>query len=135
MLSENLQTLRKEKGLSQEALAARLHVVRQTVSKWEKGLSVPDAEMLLKLADILETDVATLLGAPIETKEDPSALAMQLGRIAAEMAVKNRRTKLIWKIVIFIIAAYLLLNILSLAAFSQFSYHQNTYEEMMQSIS
>ena len=111
MLSENLQTLRKEKGLSQEALAARLHVVRQTVSKWEKGLSVPDAEMLLKLADILETDVATLLGAPIETKEDPSALAMQLGRIAEEMAVKNRRTRRIWHTIGLIFLVLLLLNL------------------------
>lgn len=39
MLNENLQALRKAKGLSQEELAERLHVVRQTVSKWEKGVS------------------------------------------------------------------------------------------------
>lgn len=135
MLSENLKALRTAKDYSQEELAARLHVVRQTISKWEKGLSVPDADLLLKLADILETDVATLLGAKIEEKAEPSELAAQLSRIAEEMAAKNRRAKLIWKIVIFIIAAYLLLNILSIAAFSQFSYEQDTYEEMIQSIS
>lgn len=39
MLSENLKTLRRQKGFTQEDLAARLNVVRQTVSKWEKGVS------------------------------------------------------------------------------------------------
>ena len=46
MLSDNIKTLRKSKGLTQEELANRINVVRQTVSKWEKGYSVPDAEML-----------------------------------------------------------------------------------------
>ena len=52
MLSENLKNLRKAKGLSQEELAIKLNVVRQTVSKWEKGLSVPDSEMLIRLAEV-----------------------------------------------------------------------------------
>ena len=54
MFSENLKTLRKQKGFSQEELATRLHVVRQTISKWEKNLSVPDADTLIRLAEILE---------------------------------------------------------------------------------
>ena len=62
MFHENLKALRKDRGLSQEELAARLHVVRQTISKWEKGLSVPDAEMLLRLAEVLDTTVSRLLG-------------------------------------------------------------------------
>ena len=49
MLSENIKRLRKAKGLSQEELAVKLNVVRQTVSKWEQGLSVPDADLLIKL--------------------------------------------------------------------------------------
>ena len=53
MFGENLKMLRKQKGFSQEELAVRLHVVRQTISKWEKGLSIPDAEMLIRLAEIL----------------------------------------------------------------------------------
>ena len=57
MLNENLKQLRKSKGLSQEELAIRLNVVRQTISKWEKGLSVPDADMLIKIADISEVSV------------------------------------------------------------------------------
>ena len=50
MLSENIRNFRKAKALSQEELAAKLHVVRQTVSKWETGLSVPDAELLVALS-------------------------------------------------------------------------------------
>lgn len=69
LFSENLKALREEKGLSQEELATKLNVVRQTVSKWEKGLSTPDAEMLLKLAEVLGTSVSVLVGedAPNET--------------------------------------------------------------------
>lgn len=66
MFGENLKTLRKQKGFSQEELATRLHVVRQTISKWEKNLSVPDADTLIRLAEILEVSVSELLGAKIE---------------------------------------------------------------------
>ena len=61
MLSENIKALRKAKGLSQEGLAARLNVVRQTVSKWEQGLSVPDADLLIQISAVLETSASTLL--------------------------------------------------------------------------
>ena len=70
MLNENLKAIRKAKGLSQEDLAAQLHVVRQTISKWEQGLSVPDSDMLISLAEALETPVSTLLG---ETVTEPPA--------------------------------------------------------------
>lgn len=62
MLNKNIKTIRKSKGLSQEELAIKLHVVRQTISKWEQGLSVPDSEMLLSLSEALETPVSILLG-------------------------------------------------------------------------
>lgn len=62
MLHENMKTIRKAKGLSQEELAVKLHVVRQTISKWEQGLSVPDADMLLSISEVFETPVSTLLG-------------------------------------------------------------------------
>ena len=55
MLSNNLKRIRKSKGLSQEELAIKLNIVRQTVSKWENGLSVPDSDMLITLADELDT--------------------------------------------------------------------------------
>lgn len=62
MLNENIKIIRKAKGLSQEELADKLHVVRQTVSKWERGLSVPDSELLISLSEVLETPVSVLLG-------------------------------------------------------------------------
>ena len=69
MLKDNLKTLRKNKGLSQEELSIKLHVVRQTVSKWESGLSVPDAEMLITISEIFEIPVNEILGENIEEKE------------------------------------------------------------------
>jgi putative transcriptional regulator len=70
MLSENIKTIRKSKGLSQEELAVKLNVVRQTVSKWEQGLLVPDADLLISISQALETPVSTLLG---ETVAEPTA--------------------------------------------------------------
>ena len=71
MFADNLKTLRRARGLSQEELAGRLHVTRQTISKWENALSVPDAELLLRLAEELEVPVSRLLGGPVE--EEPAA--------------------------------------------------------------
>ena len=65
MLSENIKAIRKSKGLSQQELAIKLNVVRQTVSKWEQGRSVPDSDLLIALSDVLETPVSTLLGEPV----------------------------------------------------------------------
>ena len=62
MLNENIKAIRKSRGLSQEEFAVRLNVVRQTVSKWERGLSVPDSDMLLSVSEVLETPVSVLLG-------------------------------------------------------------------------
>ena len=135
MFSENLKSLRKAKGISQESLAAQLHVVRQTVSKWEKGLSVPDADMLLKLADILETEVSVLLDANIETQAAPSPVAEQLGRIAEELAVKNRRAKRLWRIAGVILLVLLLINILQFAgAFVVREYAFQTDTEVIETI-
>lgn len=69
MLSENIKTIRKAKGLSQEELAVKLNVVRQTVSKWEQGLSVPDSDLLIALSQALETPVSTLLGETLAPSE------------------------------------------------------------------
>lgn len=71
MLNENIRSIRKSKGFSQEELAIKLNVVRQTISKWEKGLSVPDSDMLIAISEALETPVSTLLGETIvEPKPD-----------------------------------------------------------------
>ena len=121
MFSENLKTLRKQKGFTQEELAARLNVVRQTVSKWEKGLSVPDADMLMRLAEILETTVSTLLGSAIPDEKEPDDIAEQLARINEQLAVKNRRSRRIWRTVAAVLIAlaviYILLIALNVIAF------------------
>lgn len=76
MLNENIQALRKSKGLSQEELALKLNVVRQTVSKWERGLSVPDAEMLVAIGEVLDTPVSTLLGETVPASEPEGIQAL-----------------------------------------------------------
>ena len=96
MLSENIKTLRKQKGYSQEQLADKLNVVRQTVSKWEKGYSVPDADMLEDMADIFEVQVSELLGGEIITEEETSdidELAKQLRIFNEYLAERVRRRK------------------------------------------
>ena len=99
MFGENLKNLRKQKGLSQEELAERLHIVRQTVSKWEKGLSVPDADFLIRIAEIFETSVSTLLGDTIEPSNDKSIVAEKLEQLNTLLAERNRRSRRIWKAV------------------------------------
>ena len=118
MFGENLKTLRKQKGFSQEELATRLHVVRQTISKWEKNLSVPDADTLIRLTEVLEVSVSELLGAKIENENTASDVAEQLSRINEQLAIKNRRSRRIWKIVAIILAAIVLINIFIAVFFS-----------------
>mgnify|MGYP000869306016 CR=1 FL=1 len=112
MFNDNLKALRKAKGLSQEELAIRLNVVRQTISKWEKGLSVPDADMLIRIAEIFETSVSKLLGAKIVDEADTDHVAQQLSRINEQLAIKNHRAKLIWKIILGAIIAVIVFNLL-----------------------
>ena len=117
MCGENLKTLRKQKGFSQEELATRLHVVRQTISKWEKNLSVPDADTLIRLAEILEVSVSELLGAKIENENTASDVAEQLSRINEQLAIKNRRSRRIWKVVAIVLAVIVLLYVFAIAVF------------------
>lgn len=113
MFHENLKALRRDRGLSQEELAARLNVVRQTISKWEKGLSVPDATMLIRLAEVLDTTVNRLLGADIPEEEaGRDRLAEQLTRINEQLAVRNRRGRFVLRLVLGILAAFVVVNLL-----------------------
>ena len=121
MFAENLKTLRRARGLSQEELAGRLHVTRQTISKWENALSVPDAELLLRLAEELEAPVSRLLGGPVEDEPAPDQVAAHLAELNRLLAQRNRRSRLIWRVVagvlIGIVALYVLLMVFSAAAF------------------
>ena len=98
MLKENIKSIRKSRGLSQEELAIKLNVVRQTISKWEQGLSVPDSEMLISISEVLETPVSTLLGENIsESKvDDLKAISEKLEIINLQLLQrKNARRKTI----------------------------------------
>ena len=128
MLQENLRALRKARGLSQEDLAQRLHITRQTLSKWENGLSVPDAQLLLRLAEILEVSVAQLLegsSEPGQEEGEQISVAEQLERLNALLAERNRRSRRIWKIVAGVLigaaALTVLLLLSSLIAFRSFT--------------
>ena len=100
MLKENIKRIRKMKGLSQEELAVKLNVVRQTISKWEQGLSVPDSEVLLVISEVLETPVSTLLGETISEPQadDLKVIAEKLEVINLQLAQRkiNRRRIIHW---------------------------------------
>lgn len=115
MFSENLKALRHKKGLTQEVLAIKLNVTRQTISKWEKGISVPDAEMLVLLAEILEVSISQLLGQQVPESVDKNEIADYLAQIAEQLAIKNRRTRRIVKIVVGIIATIIIAYVLLVA--------------------
>ena len=91
MLKENIKTIRKSKGLSQQELAVKLNVVRQTISKWEQGLSVPDSDMLLSISEVLETPVSTLLGENVIEPEvdDLKAISAKLEVINLQLAQRK----------------------------------------------
>lgn len=100
MLSENIKVIRKSKGLSQEELAVRLNVVRQTISKWEQGLSVPDSDMLISLSEALDTPVSVLLGETVAESrpDDIRAIAEKLEIINMQLAQRKlaRQRALHW---------------------------------------
>ena len=120
MLNENLRAIRKSKGLSQEELAIKLNVVRQTISKWEQGLSVPDSDMLISIAEVLETPVSTLLGETVAeaTSDDLKAISQKLEVINLQLAQKKaaRQKTLHWCFIalcVVVVIAYAALIVLN----------------------
>ena len=140
MFGDNLKTIRKAKSYTQEELAIKLNVVRQTVSKWEKGFSVPDADTLCKIADALETSISELLGSEINTEINRNEVAEQLAKISEQLAIKNRCSKKIWKIIGIILLAIIVVKIiwvaLGMSAFNSYKYSENStvIEENMEEI-
>ncbi|MEI3362030.1 MAG: helix-turn-helix transcriptional regulator [Oscillospiraceae bacterium] len=120
MLSENIRAMRKSKGLSQQELAMKLNVVRQTISKWEQGRSVPDSDMLILISEALEIPVSTLLGETIaETQvDDLKAISEKLEIINLQLAQKNveRRNRIqgslivLCSMIVVISAVFMVLN-------------------------
>jgi putative transcriptional regulator len=145
MLGENIKKYRQKKQFTQEELAVRLHVTRQTISKWEKNYSVPDAEILVRLAEILEVQISQLLGTEADdetqaAQEKENALAEQLANIAEQMAIKNRRSKRIWKTIgiaiAIIIAVNIVITVWGAVSFSNMTSTGNiqTYEQTEQTV-
>ena len=125
MLNENIKAIRKTKGLSQQELAVKLNVVRQTISKWEQGLSVPDSDMLISISEVLETPVSTLLGENvIEAEVDAlKAISVKLEVINLQLAQRKTTRKRIlhWFLISLCIAIAVIFAIL-LALESPYQY-------------
>ncbi len=117
MLNENIKAIRRSKGLSQQELAVKLNIVRQTVSKWEQGLSVPDSDMLISLSEVLETPVSTLLGETvIETEIDTlKAISEKLEVINLQLAQRKTTIKKIihWSLISLCVIIVIVFAILS----------------------
>ena len=103
MLNENIKAIRKSKGLSQQELAVKLNVVRQTVSKWEQGLSVPDSDMLISISEALETPVSTLLGETVTESEvdELKAISEKLEIINLQLAQRKTTTRKMFQWLLF----------------------------------
>lgn len=116
MLSENIKNLRKSKGLSQEELAVKLNVVRQTVSKWERGISVPDSDMLIAISEVFETSVSVLLGETVtETRVDDLKVISEKIEIINLQLVQRKRAReraLCWFLIILAVGIVAIFTIL-----------------------
>lgn len=113
MLNENIKAIRKSKGLSQQELAIKLNVVRQTISKWEQGMSVPDSDMLISISEVLETPVSILLGETVvETKvSDLEVISEKLEIINLQLAQKKiARRKIIQGLLITLRAVIVIIS-------------------------
>ncbi|MFW5669691.1 MAG: helix-turn-helix domain-containing protein [Acetivibrio ethanolgignens] len=132
MLNENIKTSRKSKGLSQDELAIKLNVVRQTVSKWERGLSVPDSEMLVSLSEILETPVSTLLGKNIEEskQDDLKVISEKLEVINLQLAQKKDSSRKIlhWLLILSCIGMVITFTVLLMINSSYLNWNYNDPE-------
>lgn len=138
MLGENIKNLRKQKGYSQETLANQLNVVRQTISKWETGQSVPDADMLENIANIFEVSVGQLLGSTVSENNGVSQneeIVKQLVILNEQLASQRRSRKRIIKIVLISIASFIgAMIILFIAAFMLFGFRTQSDSQARQKV-
>jgi len=119
MLNENIKAVRQSKGLTQEEFAAKLNVVRQTVSKWERGLSVPDSEMLITISEVLETPVSVLLSETVteSTPEELKSISEKLEVINLQLArqMAGRRKALHWTFILLILLIAVVFIVIGIA--------------------
>ena len=130
MLNENIKNLRKSKGLSQEELAVKLNVVRQTVSKWENGLSVPDSNMLISLANQLDTSVSALLGENVQEKsaDDIKTISEKLEVINLQLARRSMARVKTIRWVLFSLCTLIVMIFIALAVMNS-SYLEWNYND------
>ena len=125
MLKDNIKSIRKQKGLSQEELAIKLNVVRQTISKWEQGLSVPDSELLVALSEALDTPVSVLLGetVPEGNTDSLKEIAEKLEIINLQLAQRKESKRKLWHWLCISVCVMIMLIFISLVTLG------NTYME------
>ena len=125
MLKNNIKNIRKSKGLSQEELAIKLNVVRQTISKWEQGLSVPDSELLVALSEALDTPVSVLLGEDVNEEKADSLkeIAEKLEIVNIQLAQKRESKRKIMHISFILVCTAMILIFIGIVALG------NTYME------
>lgn len=130
MLNENIKNLRKSKGLSQEELAIKLNVVRQTISKWENGISVPDSSMLILLADELDTSVSVLLDENVQEygEDDIKAISEKLEVINLQLANRSRTKIKMIRWMLISLCAFIVMIFIALASING-SYLDWNYNE------
>ena len=128
MLKDNIKSLRKQKGLSQEELSIKLNIVRQTISKWEQGLSVPDAEMLISISKVFDTPVSTLLGENIleENPDNLKEISEKLEIINLQLVQKRESKRKFWHYLFIVLCIVLILIFIGLITIGN-SYMQWDY--------
>ena len=120
MLDKNIKAIRKSKGLSQQELAIKLNVVRQTISKWEQGSSVPDSDMLISISKVLETSVSTLLGETVVENrvDDLKVISEKLEIINLQLAQKKVARQKIVQGLLVVLCAVIVMVFITLILFN-----------------
>lgn len=117
MLSDNIKAYRQSKNWSQEELSYRIHTTRQTISKWEKGYSVPDANMLIDLAEVFGCSTSDLLGEASITNESISDIANKLENLNILLARRNQRWNKVWRVIGYVFIGLLIATVIMLLLF------------------
>ena len=115
---KKLFELRKQKGISQEELADKLNISRQTLSKWELGNSTPDMEKLILLSDYFEISLDELVfGNELETHKESPKEGITIAKVLDDKLLtveSKQKTKKGFKIVLIILAIFLGIDVLSM---------------------
>ena len=117
--SEKLLTLRKTKGMTQEQLAERLDVSRQSISKWESGQAVPELEKIVALSTIFDVTTDYLLKS--SEIDDLSVKTEMLEKQQQQMLFREQR---LWACILYSIAVYLVFFAVCFVEHDFFLFHE-----------